>query len=60
MKFLLTQDDMGLEISNRYSSYSFYPILANFMINKAVRRECKRINVLAICQKLNFSGTFKV
>ncbi len=26
LKFLLTQDHMGLEISKRYSSYSFYPI----------------------------------
>ncbi len=28
LKFLLTQDYMGLEISKRYSSYSFYPIWA--------------------------------
>ncbi len=28
MKFLLTQNHMGLEISKRYASYSFHPIWA--------------------------------
>ncbi len=30
MKFLLTQDHMGLEISKRYSSYSFHLMSAKF------------------------------
>ncbi len=29
----LTKDHMGLEISNRYASYSFHLILANFYEN---------------------------
>ncbi len=30
MKFLLTQDHMGLKISKYYSAYSFHPMPAKF------------------------------
>ncbi len=32
-KFLLTQDHMGLEISKRCSSYTFYPMTAKLHVN---------------------------
>ncbi len=49
-----TQVHMGLKISKHYCSCSFIWSQPNFMINKAVIREYKAINVLVICQKLKF------
>ncbi len=49
LKFLLTQDHMGLEISKCYHTVVIRSE-PNFMINKAVIREYSY--VLAICQKL--------
>ncbi len=50
----------GLKISKRYSSYSFYPIGANFTINKAVKRENKIINFGGICKQYKSCVTFEI
>ena len=53
---------MGLEISKRYTSYSFIQSEPNFMTNKAVViTKCNKvINVLAICQKLKMLWHFEI
>ncbi len=49
----------GLEISKRYS-YSFIQTVPNFMINKAVVRECNFMVISAICQKLKLLWHFEI
>ncbi len=67
LKFLVTQDHMGLEISKLLVQFSFRSE-PNLMINKAVirenkveavTREYKVINILAVSQSRTFSGTLK-
>ncbi len=48
---------MGLEISKRYSSYSFYPIWDK-LYDKYIG-EYKVMNILAICQKLKVLWHFE-
>ncbi len=59
MKFLLTQNHMGLEISKRYS-YSFHWIWTNFMRNMVVIWEYKGMHILANCQNLNILWHFEM
>ncbi len=47
-----TQDHMGLEISNAPPPTGFIQSEPNFMINKAVIRAYKVMDILAICQFL--------
>ncbi len=60
LNFLLAQKRMGLEISKRYSSYSFHPIWAKLYDKYGGHGEYKVMDILAICQKIkNFCGTLK-
>ncbi len=53
MKFLLTQNHMGLEISKRYSSYSFHRTWAKLYDKYGRHGEYKVMDILAICQNEN-------
>ncbi len=58
-KICVNTGPMGLEISKRYGEV-FIQSCLNFMINKAVIRECKVMDILAISQKLKKMWHFEI
>ncbi len=53
MKFLLTYNHMGLDISNRYSSYSFFSIIAKLYDEYGSHRGYKVMDILADRQNIH-------
>ena len=51
---------MGWKFQNTTPPMVFIRSDPKFMINKAVIRECKVINVLAMCQKLKLLWNFEI
>ncbi len=60
MKFLLTQEYMGLEISKRYSSYIFYPIWAKRYDKYGSHNGMWSYDILAICPKVHILWHFEI
>ncbi len=58
-QFLLTQDNMGLEISKRHFAYSVYPILAKLYENIAYHGEIQTVTFRGNRPSLKVCGTLK-